>query len=230
MLHLAKAMGHALERPRQLLESGAISFFYRPRVEEQAPHELDDVQRLLLVLQPDDSSVHRVIAIGRKRLPRAQRRERFWGYVDLVLYDRRDLESALDAQIYGTKTRGLRHLPAAVPAAGGDYSLEWHDDHAHLTYSVSRRTDDDVTRELELEREASYIVTVMNPDPLAWGLLEPPSLQQELFDDLETHVSVPAPFPPRMQKRFGDRRYAQLDTPEWLDHPGAELVFIATES
>ena len=219
-------MGQALERPRQLLESGTISFLYRPRVEAQAPHEPDDMQRLLLVLQPDDSPVHRVIAIGRKRLPRAQRHERFWGYVDLVLYDRRDLESALDAQIYGTKTRGLRHLPAAVPAASGDYSIEWHDDHAHLAYSVSH----DATHELDLEREANYIVTVMNPDPLAWGLLEPPSLQQELFDELETHVLVPAPFPPRLQERFGDRRYTQLDTPEWLDHPGAELVFIATES
>jgi hypothetical protein len=217
-------MGQALERPRQLLESGTISFLYRPRVESQSPHEPDEMQRLLLVLQPDDSPVHRVIAIGRKRLPRAQRHERFWGYVDLVLYDRRDLESALDAQIYGTKTRGLRHLPAAVPAASGDYSIEWHDDHAHLAYTMSQEVS------TELEREANYIVTVMNPDPLAWGLLEPPSLQQELFDDLETHVLVPAPFPPRLQKRFGDRRYAQLDTPEWLDHPGAELVFIATES
>jgi len=198
-------MGHALERPRQLLESGTISFLSRP----QKP---DDTERLLLVLQPDDSSVHRVIAIARKRLPRAQKHERFWGYVDLVLYDRRDLDAALGAKIYGA-----RALPAAVPVASGDYSLEWHDDHAHL-----------VT--LDLEREANYIVTVMNPDPLAWGLLEPPSLQQELFDELETHVSVPAPFPPRLQERFGNRRYAQLDTPEWLDHPGAELVFIATES
>jgi hypothetical protein len=217
-------MGRALENPRQLLETGAISFLHRPRVEELVADELDDVQRLLIVLEPDDAHVHRVIAIGRKRLPRAQRRERFWGYVDLVLYDRRDLAAALGAQTYGTKTRGLRHLPAARPAGDGEYSLEWHDDHAHLIYSLTHACDDDV------EREASYIVTVMNPDPRAWGLVEPPSLQQELFDDLETHVTVPAPFPPRLQERFGDRRYAQLDTPEWLDHPGAELVFIATES
>ena len=220
-------MGHALERPRQLLESGAISFLYRPRVDETSPAEPDEVQRLLLVLQPDHESLHRVIAVGRNR---SARHERFWGYVDLVLYDRRDLDAALDTQIYGTKTARLRHLPAAVPAADGDYSIEWHDDHAHLTWSISNRADDGVTRELGLEREANYIITVMNPDPIAWGLLEPPSLQQELFDDLETHVVVPVPFPPRLQQRFGDRRFMQLDTPEWLDHPGAELVFIATES
>jgi len=223
-------MGEALEQPRQLLETGAISFLYRPRVEELAPDELSDVQRLLIVIKPENETVHRVIAIGRKRLPRAERRERFWGYVDLVLYDRRDLEAALASHVYGTKTRGLRHLPAAVPAAAGDYAIEWHDDHAHFVYNIHEHHDDDVTRELDLEREANYIVTVMNPDPAAWGLVEPPSLQQELFDDLETHVTVPAPFPLRLQQRFGDRKYAQLDTPEWLDHPGAELVFIATES
>lgn len=223
-------MGHALERPRQLLETGTVSFLYRPRVEEVAAEELSDVQRLLVVLEPEDDSVHRVIAIGRKRLPRAQRRERFWGYVDLVLYDRRDLDAALASYVYGTKTRGLRHLPAAVPAASGSYAIEWHDDHAHFVYDIRERHDDDVARELDLERNANYIVTVMNPDPLAWGLIEPPSLQQQLFDDLETHVTVPAPFPQRLQQRFGDRKYAQLDTPEWLDHPGAELVFIATES
>jgi hypothetical protein len=219
----------AEQRERQILEEGTISFFYRPRVEEVAPEELDDVQRLLIVLEPEPESVHRVIAVGRKRLPRAAQHERFWGFVDLVLYDRRDLEAALAAQTYGTKTRGLRHLPAARLVATGSYGLEQHGAHTHLGYRITERADaDDVANELDLETSASYIVTVANPDPAAWGLVEAPPLQQELFDIAETHVNVPEPFPPRLQERFANRRFAPLDTPEWLDHPGAELVFVGS--
>lgn len=211
-----------------MLEEGTIAFLYRPRVEELSPTDLDDVQRLLIVLEPDDQRVHRVLAVGRKRMPRGARHERFWGYVDLVLYDRRDLDAALGAQTYGTKTRGLRHLPAARVAGHGVYTIEEHDGHTHLTYELAHREDDDpVVHDLALETAASYILTVANPDPAAWGLDELPSLQQQLFDVAETHVTVPAPFPPRLQERFGDRKFAQVDTPEWLDHPGAELVFIA---
>ena len=225
-------MGRALENPRerQIVESGSISFLYRPRVEELAPDDLDDIQRLLIVLEPDDDSVHRVIAIGRKRLPRAQQRERFWGFVDLVLYDRRDLEATLGAHTYGTKSRGLRHLPATRAAGEGSYLLERHDGHTHLVYRLTQRIDDAVARDLDIESTASYIVTVANPDPAAWDLIETPSLQQELFELEETHVDAPAPFPPRLQQRFARRRISPLDSPEWLNHPGAELVFIATET
>lgn len=222
-------MARPRPRPhRRLLERGEISFFYRPRVEEFDPESIEDVQRLLLVLAPERGRRFRVIAIGRKRLPRAARHERFWGFVDLVLDSRRDLEAALDAQVYGTKTRGLRHLPPARPAASGRYRFTWHDDHGHLHYELRwRREDDSVVEELMIEPEGDYIVTVANPDPTAWGLLELPALQFDLFDEAEIHVTVPTPFPERLQNRFAGRRYAQLDTVEFLDHPGAELVFIA---
>ncbi|HEX6086108.1 MAG TPA: hypothetical protein VF266_16365 [Thermoanaerobaculia bacterium] len=208
------------------LEQGSISFFYRPRVEEQHPDELDDVQRLLLLLTPAGSAFQRLIAVGRKRLPRSARRDRFWGFVDLVL-THYDMHAALGAQVYGTKTRGLRHLPAARTFAEGTYEIASHDGHAHFTWRVERLVSDDpVTAEIEIEDEADYILTVANPDPVAWGLLEPPDLQTRLFDDLELHVPVPTPFPPSLQQRFRNRRFTQLDSVEWLEHPGAELVFI----
>jgi hypothetical protein len=212
------------------LEHGPLTILYRPRVEEQAPHDLGDVQRLLLLLSPDDSAFERVIAVGRKRLPRSARRDRFWGFVDLVLTPY-DMQAALGAQVYGTKTRGLRHLPAARPFADGMYELAWHGEHAHLRWHVERIAHNDpIAFEVDVENSADYIVTVANPDPIAWGLLEPPNLQGALFDDLELHVTIPTPFPPSLQQRFGDRRYAQLDSPEWLDHPGAELVFIGADT
>jgi hypothetical protein len=211
------------------LEHGSVTILYRPRVEARDPGELGDVQRLLVLLAPDDSAFERVIAVGRKRLPRSARRERFWGFVDLVLTPS-DMQAALGEKVYGTKTRGLRHLPAARPFASGMYELAGHGEHTHLRWHVERiPIDDPIAFEVDVESSADYIVTVANPDPTAWGLLEPPNLQSALFDDLELHVTIPTPFPPALQQRFGDRRYAQLDSPEWLDHPGAELVFIGAD-
>ena len=210
----------------ETIEQGSVTFLYRPRVEEQHADELEDVQRLLILLSPEGSAFERAIAVGRKRLPPSSRRDRFWGFVDLVL-THYDMHAALGAHVYGTKTRGLRHLPAARPFAGGTYEIATHGAHSHLRWRVDRVvTDDPIAHELEIEDEADYIVTVANPDPTAWGLIQPPDLQAQLFDDLELHVTIPTPFPPPLQQRFRNRRFAQLDSTAWLDHPGAELVFV----
>jgi hypothetical protein len=102
--------------------------------------------------------------------------------------------------------------------ASGDYRIFEHDGHAHLSYELDRAVP-----ELDLPRRGSSIVTVMNPDPTVWQG-EPHPFQEELFD---VERRIPTPFPPALQARFGDRRYAQLDTVEFLDYPGAELVLIS---
>jgi hypothetical protein len=208
------------------IEQGTVTILYRPRVEEYHADELEDVQRLIILLSPEGSAFQRAIAIGRKRLPSSSRHDRFWGFVDLVL-THYDMNAALGAQVYGTNTRGLRHLPAAQPFASGTYEIATHGAHAHIRWHIDERaTGDAVAAEVELEEDADYILTVANPDPTAWGLLQPPDLQSELFDDLELHVTIPNPFPPALQQRFRNRRFVQLDSTEWLDHPGAELVFV----
>jgi hypothetical protein len=217
----------AEEASESVLERGEMSLFYRPRVELFHPEDAEDVQRLLLVLCPERRSRYRVIAIGRKRLPRGQRPEKFWGYVDLVLDSPTDLRAALGAHTYATKTRGVRHLPAARRAATGWYELAWHDGHAHLRYELADiESGDPVVQDLRIEQNADFVVTVANPDPTAWGLVEVPPLQFDLFDDTEIHVTIPTPFPPALQSRFGDRRFVQLESVAFLDHPGAELVFV----
>lgn len=100
----------------------------------------------------------------------------------------------------------------------GDYRLFRHDGHTHLTFELDRAAPD-----IDLPRRGSFIVTVMNPDVTVWQG-EPHPFQEELFD-LER--PIPTPFPPALQARFGDRKYSQLDTAEFLDYPGAELVLIA---
>lgn len=195
-------MQNAQALQTDVLEQGSIAFLDRPR-------ELDDMQRLLILLSPANSSFERLIAIGRKR------RDRFWGFVDLVLTPY-DMNAALGAQVYGP-----RHLPAARVFAEGTYEVETHGPHSHLRWSVDRVED-----EIPLERDADYIVTIANPDPVVWGLIEAPDLQSQLFDDLELHVPIPTPFPPSLQQRFRNRKFAELDTIDWLDHPGTELVFV----
>ena len=191
----------------QVLEKGEIQFFYRPRVERWQVEDISDVQRLLIVLCPEGQRRYRVIALGRKRMPKPG--ERFWGFVDLVLDSNQDLRAALGASTYMTKTRGVRSLPAAQRIRSGRYQLVSHEGHAHLDYG-----------------DGSAIITVANPDPTAWGLLETPPLQLELFDETEVHVTVPATLPADLQSQFGEKRFIPLDSARVLDHPGVELVFI----
>jgi hypothetical protein len=69
-----------------VLEEGEIGLFYRPRVETEHVRSLADVQRLLVVLAPHGRRTHRLLSIGRKRLPDPSERgrERFWGIVGRV--------------------------------------------------------------------------------------------------------------------------------------------------
>jgi hypothetical protein len=214
-LILPRNMAQAVEREHVVVEQGGIDILYRPRVEHAEVDSLRDVQRLLLLLAPEGRSEIRLIAIGRKRL-----RDRFWGFVDLV-DDPQYVDLTLGAHTYLTKTRGARHLPAARVAAAGTYSISRHDDHTHLRFETTLREN----REIDVEPQGDFIVSVANPDPAAWELSETPSLQDELFPEYEVHVTIPTPFPASIQERFGGRRYIDLD-PELLDYPGAELIFI----
>ena len=53
----------------EVLERGDIFFLYRPRVEEEHPSSLADVQRFFIVLRPEGGKKLRLLAVGRKRLP-----------------------------------------------------------------------------------------------------------------------------------------------------------------
>ena len=52
-----------------------------------------------------------------------------------------------------------------------------------------------------------------------------PPLQQDLFGKDAVHGTVPASLSAPLRERFAGRRYVALDTVEFLDHPGTELVF-----
>ena len=200
----------------EILEAGHV-YFYRPRVEQERASGLRDVQRLYMVLHPRGKRAWRLIVIPRKRLPEVGSHEREWAFVDTVGRSPEEVEDALDRQQYETKTRGERVRPEARPAGEGVYVLARHGDHTHLAYELELpKRPGEVQQELPIQRKASYIVAVKNPDapsPAGVGLPED---------------ERPA-LPKRLKQKFRDRRFAEAD-PELLDRTGTELVLIgATE-
>jgi hypothetical protein len=200
----------------ETLERGNIYFFYRPRVEEEEPESLEDVQRFYLVLSPEEEERFRLVVIGSKRLPEAERKgQRFWGFIDLVRNSSNSIREELSGEKYRTKTRGERHVPAARPAGEGVYRLLRHGSHTHLVYALELpEQPGEVQEELRIEPEGSFVISIKNPEtpsPRGAGL----------------RPSHSATFPRHLMEVFHGRRFAAVDPPAFLDKEGAEFVLIA---
>jgi hypothetical protein len=70
-----------------------------------------------------------------------------------------------------------------------------------------------VERDLNIEREASYIIAVRNPKSP-----RPPGTGLDPERD--------ANFPKRLQEKFAGRKFLPVDPPDFLNYVGAELIFI----
>jgi hypothetical protein len=127
-------MAEVKSRATPLVEQGDIYFLYRPRVEADRVRGLDDVRRVYMLLRPKGARKHRLLIVGRKRLPDPGRHDRFWAFVYRVFRSRAALGEELGEVRYRTKTLGLRDEPGARPVAEGVYALVQHGDHTHLTY------------------------------------------------------------------------------------------------
>jgi hypothetical protein len=116
--------------------------------------------------------------------------------------------------VYDTKTRGTRVQPEARPAGEAHYAVVEHDGHSHLAYTLELpRRRGNVQKALGIEREASFIAAVRNPDtpaPRGTGL---PQRER-------------AEFPKRLFEIFRGRRFAPLNPPDFLDYEGAEIILI----
>jgi hypothetical protein len=198
----------------QMLETGDLFFCYRPRVDVDHVRGPEDVARLYVMLKPEGRAVFRRVIVGRKRLPDVGAHERTWGFVDLVTSRPEELEDELDPATYETRTRGIRVVPPARPAGEAVYAIAEHEGHTHLAHVLELPEKPGPVQDgLGIRAAASMIVTVRNPEgeaPPAAGL--PPGRR--------------ARYPEELQRRFGGRRFAPLDPPEFLDHSGTELVLI----
>jgi hypothetical protein len=195
------------------LERGDIYFFYRPRVNVDEVRSLVDVQRLFFVLHVEGAHRLREIIVGTKHLPDPDSHERAWAFVAQVSDRAEDLRTELRQRTYETKTRGERRQPPARPAGEGRYIIADHDGHSHLAYVLELPAElGGAQREMRIERAASYVVAIRNPDAPA-----PPGMRR---------TGRTPNLPEHLRDRFGGRRFAQLGAPEWLDHEGVELVLI----
>jgi len=196
-----------------VLERGNIYFFYRPKLGETSPEAESEIQRFQMVLHPRDKRTYRLITVGRKHLPDTSG-ERTWGFVSKVGHNPEEVESELDPTRYQTKTRGERVEPAARPAGEGVYAIVDHDRHTHLAYALELpKKPGEVQKDLDIEESGSFIVSVKNP-----GKPSPPGAGLARKQKAE--------YPRKLQERFGERRFVDLNPPDFLDHEGAELMLI----
>jgi hypothetical protein len=204
------------------LERGNIFFFYRPRVqspdEQWQPSGLDDIARSYIVLHRRGKKLYRLLIVGRKRLPNIAKREREWAFVEKVSSKPDEIEEELEREEYETETRGERVRPAARPAGEGVYALVRHEDHTHLAYALELpEKPGPVQRALQIEREASYIVSVKNPEA-------PSPPEAGLAPEQAAH------YPKKLEDKFRGRRFVPADPPELLDYPGAQLLLIGASA
>jgi len=203
--------------PEQIVEKGDIYFVYRPRVGEAEAEGLEDVQRFYMIMKPEGQKRFRVAVLGRKRLPEAAGHERIWGFIDSVSREGGAVEREFTEHSYGTKTRGERTLPAARPAGEGVYALVRRGRDLHLTYELELpERPGEVQRELNIERQAAYVLSVKNPEtgsPPGAGLPE----REE------------AHYPESLEQEFRGRRFASED-PHLLDYEGAEFVLVGART
>jgi hypothetical protein len=210
----------------RVLEEGDIGLFYRPRVERPRVRSLADVQRLLIVLAPHGRRHHRLLSIGRKRLPDPSEsgREKFWGVVGRVEDEPDAIRAELEPHGYSTKTRGWREQPGARLAGEGTYRLLGHGTHTHLTYALTGpHVLGEVQEDLRIQPEASYVITVKNPARRA----EPDAASGDPGAWSAAHHDPSVSLPPELMARFRGRRYSEVDPPEFLDHEGLEFILIA---
>jgi hypothetical protein len=196
------------------LERGDVFFLYRPRVGVEAVRSLDDVARFFVILDPDVRGRERLLIVGRKRLPDPWRHERAWAIVAKAAERPGELGEDLGAREYETRTRGRRRQQEARPVGEGRYVLADHDGHTHLAYTLELPPEPGgAQRMFNLERQASFIVALRNPEapaPARAGL--PPGRRATL--------------PPEVLERFRGRRWLAIDDPGLLDREGVELVLI----
>ncbi len=103
---------------------------------------------------------------------------------------------------------GVRRVPR--PAGEGRYALVEHEDHTHLAYALELpERPGPVQEALQIKEEASYIISVKNPErPSPLGLEEKPRYPRQLLDV------------------FGGRKFVPVSPPNLLDYENAEIVMI----
>ena len=217
------------DKESQIIEHGDIFFFYRPKVGTEEVEDIGDVQRFYMITSSDDGysgragkrkeTIYRLFLIGQKQLPeiiegKSTSKERNWALNTLTTSNPDDIHKELAAAEYTTETRGKRRIAAAIPAGEGKYSIVKHAGHTELAYLLELPEEPGPTqKEFEIRKEASYIVSVKNPNISVPGFAAFSSRKKPEY-------------PGHLIKKFGDRRWISIDDPELLNYENIQLLLI----
>ncbi len=196
------------------VEKGDIYFFYRPTVNVEKVQSLDDVQRLHMILVPDYADIARLFLVGKKRMPEIVKGKptsttREWMMNDMTGKPKA-VGEALAPLKYETKTRGEQEQGEAIPAGEGRYAIFERDSSSRLAYRLtSPETPGKAQAELGILSEASYVISVRNP------AIDVPGFPH----------SRPG-YPKRLQEKFADKRWIDIDDGKLLNYENAQLLLI----
>ncbi|KAF5198606.1 F17F16.3 protein, partial [Thalictrum thalictroides] len=166
----------------------------------------------------------RFIIMGKKSLPDPGKKSRpYWGFVEMVTTRIEDIKDALKGEEYDTTTRGHRHTSPARALGEGVYRILKHNTgrkmHTHLIYKLEFPPEgekNEPQESLNVEREASFIIQIKNPDQHAGS---------SQFRGLNSKRK--AVFPAHLQGQFGQLKYSPADPPDFLNYEGCEFLLVA---
>lgn len=208
----------------EVLEKGDIFFFYRPKakvIDDCSGGDvksIEDIRRFFMVTataanteneqqqqfdgtnsktpKEGESPRYRLFVIGKKSLPEirtteARKSERYWAKVGGIFENPQELTGELLSDEF-------RKGDAARAVGEGKYAIVKHQDHAELAYVLEMPEEPgEAQRELGIEKEASYIVSIINPKvPVPAGYPsseEPPNYPESIlkeFGENENFISL----------------------------------------
>jgi hypothetical protein len=196
-----------------ILEQGDIYFFYRPKKGAQEVKGIEDVRRFFMVTGPESKQFYRLFVIGKKSLPEirksdARASERYWARVGGIFQDQKELTKELFSDEF-------RKGDVARPAGLGKYVIVRHQNHAELAYILETPGEPgEAQKELGIEKEASYIISVINPKKPT-----PPG-----YPSAEESPKYPA----EVLKEFSENgNFVSLaKNTGFIDYPNAQIILI----
>jgi hypothetical protein len=209
------------------IEHGNIFFFFRPKIEAtEEVKGVEDVQRFYMVTCPEEGkgnkskAIYRLFLLGAKQLPeivegKSKSTEKNWALNILTTSDPEDIkQKILVPAKYSTETRGERRIAAASPVGEGKYSIVQHDNHTELAYILELpEVPGPIQREFEIKKEASYIISVKNPNISVTGFAAFSSARKPDYSK-------------NILEKFGDKRWINIDDPQLLNYENAQLLLI----
>jgi hypothetical protein len=225
-LYLIQAIEMAKEDRSEVIEQGDMFFFYRPKVDAEEVENIKDVQRFYMVTSAKEKKkqkeIYRLFLIGQKQLPeivegKSTSEEKNWALNIVTTFNPDDIHNELLPAEYTTKTKGKRRLAAAVPAGEGKYVIVKHDNHTELAYILELpETPGTTQREFEIKKEASYIISVKNPEIKIPGF-------SAFSSDKKPE------YPKHLKEKFGNRRWINVEDSELLNYENTQLLLIGAK-